>query len=240
MPWLQARSFLFPELSSFSSTAIIKAETLSILGEERPVKGKFELRLPGDFHLAYGDRLKLEGSLRSTLATRAGLCFISCPQRHPDAHALSANRNFRSGKWQSSDGIALSRERRRAAFLVSAMPVQESSLFSGILLGIDWDIPGYLESAYRTTGTVHIIAISGFNIALITGLVIRLFRRIFKPVWAGILASQRDPFLYLLVGAEPSVVRAAIMGSLSIRHITSAGGSSGSTASPSRQRSCFY
>ena len=96
------------------------------------------------------------------------------------------------------------------------MPVQESSLLSGILLGIDQEIPGYLESAYRTTGTVHIIAISGFNIALITGLVIRLFRRIFKPVWAGILAVSAILFYTLLVGAEPSVVRAAIMGSLSI------------------------
>ena len=78
------------------------------------------------------------------------------------------------------------------------------------------NIPGYLEDAYRTTGTVHIIAISGFNIALITGLVIRLFRRIFKPVWAGILAISAILFYTLLVGAEPSVVRAAIMGSLSI------------------------
>ena len=96
------------------------------------------------------------------------------------------------------------------------MPVQESSLLSGILLGIDQEIPEYLESAYRTTGTVHIIAISGFNIALITGLVIRLFRRIFKPAWAGILAVSAVLFYTFLVGAEPSVVRAAIMGSLSI------------------------
>ncbi len=107
---------------------------------------------------------------------------------------------------------------RRSAndFIENQMPVQESSLLSGILLGIDWDIPGYLEDAYRATGTVHIIAISGFNIALITGLVIRLFRRIFRPLLAGILAIIAILFYTFLVGAEPSVVRAAIMGSLSI------------------------
>jgi competence protein ComEC len=96
------------------------------------------------------------------------------------------------------------------------MPVQESSLLSGILLGIDQEIPEFLKSAYRTTGTVHIIAISGFNIALITGLVIRFFRRVFKPALAGILAVGAILFYTLMVGAEPSVVRAAIMGSLSI------------------------
>ena len=207
----------FPELSSFSSSAIIKAETLSILGVERPVKGKLELRLPGGFHLAYGDRLKLEGSLRSTLATGEPV-YASYLARRGILTRMPYPQIETLGQGNGNPLMAfLYRAREGAhAFLVNAMPVQESSLLSGILLGIDWDIPGYLESAYRATGTVHIIAISGFNIALITGLVIRLFRRIFRPLWAGILAIAAILFYTLLVGAEPSVVRAAIMGSLSI------------------------
>ena len=188
----------FPELSSFSSSAIIKAETLSILGVERPVKGKFELRLPGGFHLAYGDRLKLEGSLRSTLATGEPV-YVSYLARRGILTRMPYPQIETLGQGNGNPLMAfLYRAREGAhAFLVNAMPVQESSLFSGILLGIDWDIPGYLESAYRATGTVHIIAISGFNIALITGLVIRLFRRIFRPLWAGILAISCHPFLFI-------------------------------------------
>jgi len=207
----------FPELSQQSSVAILDAETLSIQGQEKPVSGKLELRLPGGFHLAYGDRLALEGSIKpvlskgepvhvSYLARRGILSRMAYPQ------ITTLSRGF------GNPLVALlySAKENAYEFITSQMPIQESSLLSGILLGIDQEIPGYLESAYRTTGTMHIIAISGFNIALIAGLVIRFFRRIFKPALAGILAVSAILFYTLMVGAEPSVVRAAIMGSLAI------------------------
>ncbi len=207
----------FPELSQQSSIAILDARSLSIQGKETPVTGKLELRLPGGFHLAYGDRLALQGSLKpvwtadepiyeSYLGRRGILSRMAYPQ------VATLGRGF------GNPLTALLYRLRESAheFILSQMPVQEFSLLSGILLGIDQEIPAFLESAYRTTGTVHIIAISGFNIALITSLVIRFFRRLFKPVWAGILAVSAILFYTLLVGAEPSVVRAAIMGSLSI------------------------
>jgi competence protein ComEC len=83
-------------------------------------------------------------------------------------------------------------------------------------LGIDWLIPRYLEDAYRATGTVHIIAISGFNITLIAWQIIHMFRRFFRPVAASVLAILSIIFYTFLVGAEPAVVRAAVMGSLAI------------------------
>ena len=207
----------FPELASASSSAIIKAETLSIQGQQRPVNGKLELRLPGGFHLAYGDRLRMAGSLKSTLSkddpfytsylARRG---ILTRMAYPQIETLGQG-------FGNPLMVFIYRMRDEAfSFIENQMPFEESSLLSGILLGIDWHIPRYLEDAYRVTGTVHIIAISGFNIALITGLIIRLFRRIFTPVWAGILAILAVLFYTLMVGAEPSVVRAAIMGSLSI------------------------
>jgi competence protein ComEC len=46
-------------------------------------------------------------------------------------------------------------------------PDPEASLFSGILLGIESTIPDPVEKAFKETGTSHIIAISGFNIAIV-------------------------------------------------------------------------
>jgi predicted membrane metal-binding protein len=46
-------------------------------------------------------------------------------------------------------------------------PQPESALLSGILLGLDNDIPADLERAFQDTGTAHIIAISGLNIQII-------------------------------------------------------------------------
>ena len=207
----------FPEISTQSSVAILEAETLSIQGKEWAVSGKLELRLPGGFHLSYGDRLVLEGPLKSVLS-RAEPVYASYLARRGILSRMAYPQITTLGQGFGNPLVAFLYHARESAheFIKNQMPVHESSLLSGILLGIDQEIPGYLESAYRTTGTVHIIAISGFNIALITGLVIRLFRRIFKPVWAGILAVSAILFYTLLVGAEPSVVRAAIMGSLSI------------------------
>ncbi|MCJ7518372.1 MAG: ComEC family competence protein [Anaerolineaceae bacterium] len=207
----------FPELSSNSSTAIIKAQKLSFQGKERLVIGNLELRLPGGFHLTYGDRLKLEGALKSTFikdepfyASYLARKGILTRMAYPQIETLS------QGLGNPLMAFIYHTRERAVAFIENQMPVEESSLLSGILLGIDWHIPRYLEDAYRATGTVHIIAISGFNIALISGMVIRLFRRLFTPVWAGVMAILAILFYTLMVGAEPSVVRAAIMGSLSI------------------------
>jgi competence protein ComEC len=40
-------------------------------------------------------------------------------------------------------------------------PDPESSLLAGILLGIRAGIPKQVDEAFRTTGTCHVIAISG-------------------------------------------------------------------------------
>ncbi len=49
-------------------------------------------------------------------------------------------------------------------------PAPESELLAGILLGVESGIPALLQEAYQITGTAQIIAISGFNIAILAGL----------------------------------------------------------------------
>jgi competence protein ComEC len=96
------------------------------------------------------------------------------------------------------------------------LPQPEAALLNGILLGIDKDLPDSLATAYRRTGTAHIIAISGFNIAIIAGLFSIFFGKLAPRGWAALLTILAVVFYTLLVGAGPSVVRAAIMGSLSL------------------------
>ena len=61
---------------------------------------------------------------------------------------------------------------RQAAYnrINDFLPQPEAGLLSGILLGNENDIPSGLEKAYQDTGTAHIIAISGFNMALLVGI----------------------------------------------------------------------
>jgi competence protein ComEC len=95
-------------------------------------------------------------------------------------------------------------------------PDPEASLLAGILLGNDNGIPADLQQAYQNTGTAHIIAISGFNIAIIAGLFVTIFSRLFGRRWGAIVAILGIATYTVLVGASASVVRAAIMGGLGI------------------------
>ncbi len=105
--------------------------------------------------------------------------------------------------------------------ILRLFPEPEASLLSGILLGKESGIPPDLLEAYNRTGTTHIIAISGFNITLLAGLFITVFGRWFgarRGAWA---AAAAIFFYTLLVGADPAVQRAAVMGGLALtaRHL---------------------
>jgi competence protein ComEC len=92
----------------------------------------------------------------------------------------------------------------------------EASLLAGILLGVDSGLSGPLEQAFKNTGTAHIIAISGFNIAIIAAIFIKLFSRILGPRVGAVVAVLGIGFYTFLVGANAAVVRAALMGTLSL------------------------
>lgn len=94
------------------------------------------------------------------------------------------------------------------------LPEPYAALSNGMLLGIEAGIPDELYEQFNLTGTSHVIVISGSNVAIVSGVVMALFvrlwgrRRALWPTLAGI-------GLYaLLVGGDPAVMRAALMGSL--------------------------
>ncbi len=95
-------------------------------------------------------------------------------------------------------------------------PDPEASLLAGILLGVDSALPARLQQAFRNTGTAHIIAISGFNISILAGLFMTLFSRLLGWRRGAVLAVLGIAFYAFLVGADAAVVRAALMGTLSL------------------------
>jgi competence protein ComEC len=84
------------------------------------------------------------------------------------------------------------------------------------LLGDRSGISEDLEQAYSLTGTAHIIAISGFNMAVLAGLITKLFTRKLGAWRGGALSILTLAFYTVLVGASASVLRAALMGLLGI------------------------
>lgn len=107
------------------------------------------------------------------------------------------------------------------AAIYRLFPDPEASLLAGILLGVDSGLPEDLQQSFKDTGTSHIIAISGFNIAIIAELFLAFFGRLFGKRRGALFAGLGIVFYTLLVGADAAVVRAAVMGvtALFARHL---------------------
>ncbi len=91
-----------------------------------------------------------------------------------------------------------------------------ASLVAGLLYGYRGGL-GPVESAFITTGTIHIIAISGYNITLIIQALfwISNWLRISKKIAIGCITLAVGIFT-LVVGGSASVVRASLMGMLGV------------------------
>jgi competence protein ComEC len=92
---------------------------------------------------------------------------------------------------------------------------KEAGLAEALLIGYKDDLDKSLVQSYSNTGVVHIIAISGLHLGLIYWLLVKLFQPIRKRkglkwlppllIIAGLWAFS------LLAGAQPSVLRSALM-----------------------------
>jgi competence protein ComEC len=89
-----------------------------------------------------------------------------------------------------------------------------AAFINGILLGSRQNIPDSLKEAFNETGTIHILAISGYNIMIISWAVLTGLIYFFKRRTAFWLSVAVIVLFVILTGASASVVRAAVMGLL--------------------------
>jgi competence protein ComEC len=159
-----------------------------------------------------GDRLSVEGPLEDPPAFE-GFSYSDYLARRsiyswiPRARVTLLLRD--QGFWFAR-GLLMMR-RRAQSTIAAILPEPQGALLTGILLGVESGIPDDLVRAFEESGTMHIVAISGFNIALLAGAVMRVVRRNLdrrKAVWATLAGIG----LYaVFVGAPAPVVRAALM-----------------------------
>jgi competence protein ComEC len=168
-----------------------------------------------EFH--YGDRVVVRGYLETpsedeTFSYKDYLARqgVYTQMRYARVSILEADQ----GSWFMSQILRLKGKALQTIFQL--WPDPEASLFSGILLGVESGIPQPVREAFNESGTSHIIAISGFNIAIVSALFTRSFGRFLGPYKGGLVALIAITVYTILVGADAAVVRAAIMGSLSL------------------------
>ena len=100
-------------------------------------------------------------------------------------------------------------------------PEPHASFEAGLLIGSRRGIPPDVLEDFNTTGLTHIIAVSGYNVALVIAFVTGLFGSLVARRWQFPLAVVFVAIFTLLVGANTPVLRAAIMGLLAFYALTS-------------------
>jgi competence protein ComEC len=205
-----------PDVRDTYTNLRVESDKLIITDQPtRTVKGLALVQAPPFTDFRYGDRVRAEGKLQTPAGTgdfdyreylaRQGVYSIMSRPR-VTARSVARDQGFAPLAWLYAF------KARAKNVIAQILPEPQASLLTGILLGDDSGIPKSVQDAFRATGTSHIIAISGYNVTILIGLMnlgaLRLLgrRRAFFVLVIGLLIYM------LLVGASASVMRAVIMG----------------------------
>ncbi len=113
----------------------------------------------------------------------------------------------------AADGPAAALERlRRAAgdALAATLPEPEAGLAAGILIGLRDRVDRQVAADFTTAGVSHVVAISGWNIAIVAAAIAALAGRLGRRRRAVVTVIAIVAYV-LFAGASPSVLRAGAM-----------------------------
>jgi competence protein ComEC len=196
----------------------VEAETLAV-GDRAPmdIEGAVLVRAPRYPEHVYGERIEVRGELEAppvfdTFSYRDYLARKGIYSLVRWARITVLAR----GEGNPLLGGLLTVKRHTQGLIAEVLPEPCAALLTGILLGVETGMPPDLAADFSTTGTSHIIAISGFNIAIISGLFTSLSVRLVGRRYAAWFSSAAIALYTLFVGASAAVVRAAVMGSIGV------------------------
>lgn len=185
----------------------IEVTGLKAFDHEYPMDGKLTVQINGrDFD--YGDKVEVSGLIKSSASNDPRIAgFINSPSVRFIEKGKGIGTFFYKHLYSFRDFLI---ERLNSVF-----PEPSASLAAGILLGSRSSIPKDILADFKAAGLTHILAISGYNIVILITFVAAAFS-VFPKKIACICSITVVTIFTLLVGASASVVRAAIMGSLTV------------------------
>ncbi len=166
-------------------------------------QGTVVVLLPLSPKFEYGDQVKFNGKIERGVDRRTKPTVF-----FPDANLLQKHQGFWvKEKLLRFKAVQLAQFRR---FLSR----DQAALLAGETFGFRGDFTEELKSAMNLSGTTHIVALSGYNIAILVLAIQKTLTNFMsrkKRFWLIILVIL---LFLIMVGGEASVVRAALMGFL--------------------------
>ncbi|MCM8814002.1 MAG: ComEC family competence protein [Candidatus Omnitrophica bacterium] len=186
-------------------------------GASRPLRGDI---LVWDFQknqLGSGQMVRIRGKLfqPASFLVSKNRTYREVLRRKGIYAVLSIGREGQVRCLDSGGGLAAWMYRRRAGWqsLINRYCSPAAAAMVGaMVLGVRTDMPDFVTETLQRTGTVHILAVSGFNVGVIAVVIFTVVKLFFLPYRMRFVLTLAGIGLYcMLTGATPSVVRAGIM-----------------------------
>jgi competence protein ComEC len=178
-----------------------------------PADGLVLVRMSDSAPYRIGDRLEISGVLtepdpllppRESRLRQEGIVAVTT---NPTVALL--------GGWEWSPRAVIGRARENAAGALNrSLPEPEAGLARGIALGQRRTLDTDLSDDFNRTNTSHILAVDGYKVGLIANLVDSLLGLAIQLPLRAVGTVGGIALYAAFVGASPSALRAAIMGSI--------------------------
>lgn len=165
-----------------------------------PHKGEVRIYSEPGNRFSYGDVLKIDGVIEKSPAGRLN---ISSFPKITVVEEGSGNL-LKSGLFKLRNSLI--------GNLNEVLPPRHAALMSGILFGERSEFTEEFKDAMQKSGTTHIVALSGYNVAIIGITLSVILSYIISRRYAFYASLAVIPAFVVMTGAEASVVRAGIMG----------------------------
>ncbi len=210
-----------PEVRDSATHIVLSVSQINPEDEgEREVSGDVLLFVPRYPEYNYGDVLRVSGELEAPTQVgdfdykgyleHQGIYATMRIYSSKDIERIDTGQGVKPLEW------IYSLRHNLADSIAEVMPEPQAALTQGILLGIRYNIPDDVRYDFVTTGTTHLLAISGLHLAIVAGILLSIGIWLFgKKRHIYIWLALGIIWLYaLLTGMHPPVVRGAIMASL--------------------------
>lgn len=209
-----------PDKRATSLRVPIKVQTIN--GQDAP-HGTLLALLPRESEVAYGERVEVRGLIGLPQSFETGTGRVFDYPGYLRVRGISAVMERAVLRAQEPAGLtvlgplyALKHAFEKSLEQNIAEP--EVSLLEGMLLGERGGFSGELLQAFIVVGLIHIVVLSGSNIAIVAEAVFRLLgliRRLPRG-WLYALGFAAIVVFALMVGGGAATVRAVIMGAIAI------------------------
>ncbi|MEY4746978.1 MAG: hypothetical protein RLZZ416_27 [Candidatus Parcubacteria bacterium] len=217
---VELEGVVFQEPDARDSATLVAVHASGIAGAANQIDAGVLALLPAHTIIAYGDKVRVSGTLRLPEAFDTGLDRQFDYPRYLAAQGIEYQLAFARVSTFGNEGDplkagAIGLKQTFLKGLREVLPEPESALAGGITVGDKRSLGEELSRAFQRTSLVHMVVLSGYNITVVLNAVALLLSRM--PMLARLGGSASVvAFFILMSGGAASATRAGLMALIAV------------------------